>query len=252
MNRFYLFTFCILISASSLFSQVNVKDSLLAFSTVNVSFAWQIPAEDLAKRFGDFGSIGLNYLRKQRSGLIWGVNGNFLFGGDVKQKDMLQNIITGDGFVIGADGTLYEAKYLMRGIQFDARIGKVFPIGGPNKNCGIYATLGAGFLQHKIRIDTERNANVPPLTKEYVKGYDRLSNGWTINPALGYLFLSNNRSINFFVQVEYLYGRTENRRSFNYDTGLHDGAIRKDGSLGFRFGWVLPIYKAPATDFFYY
>ncbi len=252
MKRISLVLFSILISSYSLYSQVNVKDSLLSFSTVNVSYAWQIPTADLAKRFGDFSSVGLAYLRKQRSGLIWGVNGNFLFGGIVKQKDMLSNIIVDDGFVIGADGTLYEAKYLMRGIQFDARIGKVFPIGGPNKNCGVYATLGMGFLQHKIRIDTERNANVPPLTKEYVKGYDQLSNGWSINPALGYLFLSNNRTINFFVQIEYLYARNENRRSFNYNTGLHDNTIRNDGSLGFRFGWVLPIYKAPSTDFFYY
>ena len=235
-----------------LLSQVNVRDSLLSFSTVNVSFGWQLPHADLAKRFGDFGSVGLSYLRKQKSGLIWGVNGNFLFGGSVKEKDMLSNITVNDDFVIGADGTLYEVKFLMRGIQFDARIGKVFPIGGPNKNCGIYTTLGAGFMQHKIRIDTERNADVPPLTKEYVKGYDRLSNGWTINPAIGYLFLGNNRSINFFVQFEYTYAQTQNRRSFNYDSGITDRSIRHDGALGLRFGWVLPIYKAPSTDFFYY
>ena len=252
MKRIFLLFLVVQLFVSDAFSQVNVKDSLLSFSMVNVSFGWQLSQGDLSKRFGDFGSVGLSYLRKQKSGLIWGVNGNFLFGDQVKQKDMLSNILVNDGFVIGADGTLYEVKYLMRGIQFDARIGKVFPIGGPNKNCGIYTTLGAGFLQHKIRIDTERNADVPPLSKQYVKGYDQLSNGWSINPAIGYLYLGNNRSVNFFVQLEYLYSQTENRRSFNYNTGTHDGTKRNDGALGFRFGWVLPIYKATSTDFFYY
>jgi hypothetical protein len=234
------------------FSQVNVRDSILSFSAFNSSFAWQVPTGDLAKRFGAFGSVGGSYLRKQKSGLLWGVRGNFLFGGDVKQKDMLSNIMVNDGFVIGADGTLYEVKYLMRGIQFDAFIGKVFPIGGPNKNSGVYTTLGAGLLQHKIRIDTERNADVPPLTKQYVKGYDRLSNGLSINPAIGYLYLGNKRTINFFIQLEYTYAQTFNRRSFNYDTGTNDDTKRNDGALGLRFGWVLPIYKAQAHDFFYF
>jgi hypothetical protein len=71
-------------------SQVNVRDSLLAFSAFNVSFGWQIPTGDLAKRFGAFGSVGGSYLRKQKSGLLWGVKGNFLFGDDVKQKNMLR------------------------------------------------------------------------------------------------------------------------------------------------------------------
>jgi hypothetical protein len=50
---------------SNAFSQVNVRDSVLAFSAFNSSFGWQLPSGDLAERFGAFGSVGGSYLRKQ-------------------------------------------------------------------------------------------------------------------------------------------------------------------------------------------
>jgi len=253
--RSTVYTLFFLLSGLSSFTataQLNVRDSLLSPSLVLASAGFHLPTQDLHKRFGPFASVGLAYLKKYKSGVLWGIDGQFMFGQSVKEQDMLKQVSTPDSFVIGGNGTLYDPHFFMRGFALSGKVGKLFPVIGPNKNSGIYTTLSVGLMQHKIRIDTERNANVPPLTKQYLKGYDRLSNGIAFTPAIGFLYLGSKRIINFFFQLEYCQAFTENRRSFNYDTGLHDPTLRNDGSLTIRAGWVLPLYRKPSDQFYYY
>ena len=245
--------FVLLFSAvQPLHAQVHVRDSVLAVSLVLPSAGLHLTTQDLNNRFGPYASIGLGFLRKQRSGFLWGADGLFLFGQKVKEQSMLKDISTPDSFVIGANGTLYDPKFYMRGFNISAKIGKLFPVIGPNKNSGIYTTLSVGLMQHKIRIDTERNANVPPLSKPYLKGYDRLSNGISFTPAVGFIYLGNKRIVNFFFQLEYCQAFTKNRRSWNYETELPDIILRKDGSVGIRAGWILPLYRKPPDQFYTY
>lgn len=244
--------FCLLFSVINLKSQVNVKDSLLNFTMVNVSASWNIPQADLAQRFGNFASAGIAGLRKSKKGWLWGGSAQFHFGNKVKERNMISGITVYDGFVVSSDGTLSDIQYLMRGFQGSLSFGKILPFGGRNPNCGFYVLVNGGFIQHKIRFELERKTNVPSLTGEYKKGYDRMSNGWTASPSLGYLFLSNKRTINFFAQVDFNYASTVNRRSYNFDTGLPDERIRNESFFSFRFGWVLPIYRSAPADFFYF
>ena len=137
----------------------------------------------------------------------------------------------------------------MRGML---KVGKQFPIWGPNKNSGIFGTLGVGFLQHKIRLEFERNANIPQLDQTYIKGYDRLSNGLAISPALGYFFLGNKRRVNFFASIDYLVGFTQNRRSYNYDQNAADLTKRTDGMFCIRAGWIIPLYERKPDEFYFY
>ena len=233
-------------------SQVNVKDSLLRFTMVSAHLGINSPSLDLRDRFGMFASTGLDLNRKTKSGWIFGASGRFHFGERVRELDMLQHITVGDGFVIGSDGTLSDVRYHMRGFQGNIHIGKIFPIWGPNKNSGPFVLLGTGFLQHKIRFETDRGTDVPALSKDYKKGYDRMSNGWLISPALGYHYFGNNRMLNFFVQVEYTYAATAGRRSWDFNTEMPYNEKRKDAYMGIRVGWTLPIYKNAAADFFYF
>jgi hypothetical protein len=247
------FAFVLLFPAvTTLHAQVSVRDSVLAVSMIMPSAGFYLPLQDLKQRFGPYASISLGFLRKTKSGWMWGLDGSFLFGQKVSEQSMLKNISTPDSFVIGANGTLYDPKFYMRGFNASAKIGKLFPVIGPNKNSGIYTTLSVGLMQHKIRIDTERNANVPPLAKPYLKGYDQLSNGISFTPAVGFIYLGNKRIVNFFFQLEYSQAFTKNRRSWNFDTAMPDDRLRNDGSIGIRAGWILPLYRKPPDQFYTY
>ena len=248
--RFILF-FSLLLSGF-LCAQVNVKDSLHSVSIIGIGGGINAPSADLKTRFDYFTSIHANYYRKQASGLIWGADISYYFGNKVIEDHVLNGIDTEDGFIIGGNGTLYEPLFFMRGYSTSVKIGKLFPVIGPNKNSGIYLMAGGGYLQHKIRIETERNAFVPALTKEYLKGYDRLTNGILFQPTLGYLHLSNSRLLNFSIQLEYYLGFTQNRRSFNFDEIAADKNRRNDNFLNVRLNWLLPVYKKKAKDFYYF
>ena len=248
--RFTLFF--ILFFSGFLCAQVNVKDSLQSVSIIGIGGGINVPGADLKTRFGYFTSLHANYYRKQASGLIWSADLNYYFGDKVNERNVLKSISTEDGYIIGGNGTLYEPFFYMRGYSTSVKIGKLFPIIGPNKNSGIFVMAGGGFLQHKIRIDTERNAFVPALTKDYLKGYDRLTNGILIQPTLGYLHLSNSRLLNFSIQLEYCLAFTQNRRSYNFDEIAVDNKKRTDSFFNVRFNWLLPIYKKRAKDFYYF
>ncbi|MFN5370868.1 MAG: hypothetical protein ACK5B6_05325 [Bacteroidia bacterium] len=233
-------------------SQVNVKDSLLRVPMLVPSVGLGIPTQDFAQRFGAFTQIGLDFLWKTPKGWLGGVDYQFLFGSQVKETDMLNGILTKDKFLIGADGTLYDVRFQLRGMRGMIKVGRQWPIWGPNKNSGVFGTVGIGFLQHKIRLEFERNADVPQLNEIYSKGYDRLSNGLALSPAVGYFFLGNKRRVNFFMSIEYVLGFTQNRRSYNYDQNAVDLTKRTDGVIGIRAGWIIPLYERKPDEFYFY
>ncbi|MEX1187869.1 MAG: hypothetical protein WED33_01330 [Bacteroidia bacterium] len=251
LRRILLFSF-ILSASLQVEAQVNVRDSLLSFTMFQVNVGLNFPLNDLKDRFTNFGNLGGQVSRKTKAGWIFGGSGNFLFGDGVKETSMIDAITVGEAFIISSGGTLSDIRYSLRGFSAQLHVGKMFPVWGPNKNCGLFALLSGGMMQHKIRFDTDRNTNAPSLTKEYKKGYDRLSNGLLISPSVGYQYLGNNTTINFFIQVEYAYASTQNRRSYNFDTGLPDTRQRDDSYFNVKIGWSLPIYKKASSDFYYF
>jgi hypothetical protein len=246
------FLLIFLLFGSLAYAQVNVKDSLLKVPMVMPFAGVGMPLHELDDRFGEMGLAGASFLWKTKKNWLWGLDGTFLFGSTVKENKILEAVSVGDNFIIGSDGTLYDIRLQLRGMQWNARWGKLFPIGKPNRNSGITATLGAGILQHRIRFDYERNADIPPISDAYTKGYDRLTNGISLNPSLGYVHLSNNRMLNFFVSIDYSLAFTQNRRSWNYDLEGPDSRTRTDGAVWIRAGWVIPLYERVPPEFYYY
>lgn len=247
-----LVSLCLFFNALSMNAQVNVKDSLLHVPMIIPQVGAHFPTGDLNKRFGTFFSAGAGFLDKTKHNWIFGADALFLFGGIVNDTNMLNNIMTDDKFLIGSDGTLYDVRFQMRGFQTMTRFGKLFPVIGPNRNSGIMITGGVGFMQHKVRIEFERNADVPQLSKDYIKGYDRLTNGLMGSASVGYVHLSSNRLLNFYVLADFSYGSTMNRRSWNYDTNSADLTKRSDGHLNFRLGWIIPFYERKPDEYYFY
>lgn len=233
-------------------SQSVVKDSSLSIPMIGVSAGLNLPTQELQQRFRHFAQVGGMFQWKTTKNWMWSADAHFLFGKKVNDTTMLDGLLTENRFLIGADGTLYDVRFLMRGFSAQVRAGRMLMTGWPNRNSGLYAQAGLGFLQHKIRLEYERNAPIPALAGEYYKGYDRLSNGLSTSLSAGYLFLSNQRLVNFFVAVDYQAAFTKNRRSWNYDTNSADTHLRSDGYFSVRLGWIIPMYRRVVQDYYYF
>lgn len=244
-NRlFYAF----LLFVPNLFSQ-NLKDSIVFAPLIKISYGTQLPGGDLAQRFGINSTVGLKFSIKTKKNLLFGVDGNYLFGKEVKEE-LFKNISNTDGNIINTNGEYAEIRLSQRGIAISAHVGKVIPVWGPNKNSGIISTLGLGYLQHKVRIDVP-GGNVPQLAGDYKKGYDKLTSGLALTEFVGYLFLGNNRMLNFFGGFEFTQAFTKSRRTYDFDLKAKDNNNRTDLLYGFRIGWVLPLYKKMPNEYYY-
>jgi len=245
MQRFFLFIFLSGIVCTSAQAQKAVR--------MHISFEYGVhfPGNDLSQRFGTFFSIATQY-EVMTTEPLWhaGVKGMFLFGNRVNE-DVISNLRTAEGDVIGNDRALADISLRKRGILGVVYIGKVFPLSKKQPHSGIKLSLGGGVMQHKIRIQ-DNNNSVSQLTGEYVKGYDRLTNGPALYGFLGYQHLALKKRLNFVAGLDYVLGFTTNKRAYNFNEKVHDGTSRTDSLFGFRIGLILPItYGVESSAIFY-
>lgn len=233
-------------------AQVNPKDSSIHAPMICASYAFQLPEGDLKERFGFNSSAGLHFFNKTKKNWIWGIDGTFTFSPQSQVKDtysMFDSINTANGNLVDANGEYSTLLFYERGWTSTVKFGKLFPVLSKNKNSGICLISGIGYMQHRIRIEDKFN-RTPQLTKPYRKGYDRYTNGLMISQFVGYLFLSNNRLLNFYAGFEVMAGYTKNRRSINFDTMQQDTKQRLDVYFGPRVGFILPLYKRLPDEFY--
>jgi hypothetical protein len=230
--------------------QFQVRDSVLFNPHVEIGGGYQMPLGDMAKRFGHSGVVGLGFHIKAKSQWYYGVQGSYFFGNKVTEPGLIQNLYTVNGEILDDQGQKSIVYIQERGWMYFGDVGRLFPVIGPNKNSGILAYGGLGYIHHKIRIEHQSN-EIAQLTGEYLKGYDRLTAGPAGHLFLGYFHMSNNKMINFFAGVEYVQAWTRSQRNWNFDTQTRDTALRNDGLLGVRAGWVVHLYRR-APDAFYF
>jgi hypothetical protein len=232
-------------------AQQNTAKEGLGIVLIKTHLGGYTPVGILAERFGTGATVGLDISYKTSKGWMFSISGSHMFGGTVRERNILNNISTDGGDVITQSGVFEDYRLKQFGWLLYGRIGKIFPVVGPNPNSGLLIELGTGLMQHKIWIETPMN-NSPQLTTEYKRGYDRLSNGLSLNPFIGYQHLSNNKLINYYVGLDVHIGLTENRRTINYDTGMRDGRQRTDLLIGIKAGWILPLYKRAEKAMLFY
>lgn len=242
MLRLLLFSL-LLVFSSALAAQNNDyrinKGSAFLFQ---LGYAAHQPGGDMSLRYGRHFSLngGVDYISTE-SNWIFGFGYNYYFGNEVREN-VLANIVTDQGFIIGNDRDYADIQLRMRGFYAGLRAGKLFSIGLPNPRSGIRVTVGAGLLQHRIRVQDDPVRQVPQLSDEYKKGYDRLSNGLALSQFIGYQVLSRNRRVNFYAGLELTQAFTQNRRDFNFDTMTKDETARVDLLTGLRLAWIVPLY----------
>lgn len=219
---------------------------------ISVNYAAQWPGGDLSDRFGfNFNLGGMLEFITHESNWIFGAQGGYLFGNNVKE-DVLIPLLTNDGGIIGSDRRFADILQKERGFYVGGHVGKLVNIGAANPRSGLRLTLGAGLLQHFIRIQDDPNRTVFQLTDEYKKGYDRLTNGLALQQFVGYQVLSRNKLINFYVGAEFTQAFTRNRRSFDFVERRPMDESRIDLLYGIRVGWILPFYFGKGSDEIYY
>ena len=231
-------------------AQYNIREERISFPMIGATAAFQMPGGDMADRFGNNFNIGAVFQWKLKNNWLWGIEGDFLFSDNVKEKIILDRFMTEDGNIIDGQGQYGTVVLAERGLKLEAKAGKIFPFIGPNPNSGFMTTLGIGYMQHKIYIDTP-GSPIPYLEGDYRKGYDRLSTGLSLTEFIGYMNFSNSKLINFYIGIEITQAFTHNIREINFDTGLRDDASRFDQLYGIRLGWVFPIYKRMAEKIYY-
>jgi hypothetical protein len=207
---------------------------------VGVNYSRQRPIGILSNRFGDNSSVGFSLTYKfSRNFQIQG-SINTLFGSVVNENTAFDTMIGKGGYMLDVNGNYAEVKMYERGYNWHFDIGKIFPLGKFDRNSGLLVSVGAGFIQHKIKYTFQRNV-LPQLEGEYAKGYDRLTNGLMLRGFVGYQRIAENKMFNFIAGLEFLNGHTRSRRAFDYDTRRSDKQSRIDNLLGLKLGVMINI-----------
>lgn len=250
-NYFRLYALlAVLFLTKTVYSQGSVRDSVLTIPLLDFSYALQFPGEDLSNRFGSNSNIEMSVLIKTKSNFLFGVSGSYMFGRNVRETDFLNGFVDEAGGIPGVGGIYADVRLYERGINFEGKFGKIFPWFGPNKNSGPMILFGAGYLQHRIRIEDSNN-DVPLFDEDNRKGYDRLSGGFVASQFIGYRYIGNTKLINFFGGFEIKEAFTTNLRGYNYDTQAPDNDSRLDLLYGVRVGITVPIYKKAPREYYY-
>ena len=226
-----------------------IKDSAYTIPLFTASYARQFTASDMADRFGSNNNVGGSFAVKTKKGWYYGFKGNFLWGADVRQNNILYALKNSDGLITNTEGTPTKVYLDQRGSSFFITGGKLFNVLAPNSNSGFLIYAGPGMLQHKISI--KFSDEIKSLSDEHKKGYDRYSVGFALNGFAGYMYLSKNRLLNFFGGIDITQGWTKSLRKFNYDTGLPDNKVNSDFLYGFRLGWIIRLNKRTQEEYYY-
>lgn len=248
-----IWLFLVAISAAlPTFAQTNTDQNKGTGILFHIGLGAQVPSGDLSARFSNNMNVsgGLDWLTEQKN-WIFGIEGYYLFGTEVKEN-VLQRLQNQDGFIVGSNGELANVQLRERGFYVGGRIGKLFTLSAKNPRSGIRATLGAGLLQHKIRVQDDPVVAVSQLSGDQKEGYDRLTNGFAFNEFIGYQLLSTNKRVNFTVGFEFTQGFTKNRRDVNYDALKNEQESRLDLLWGIRANWIIPFYSGKGAAEIYY
>ena len=236
------------------------KQSIFSFG-----YTHQLPIGNLAERFGDNSSIGLSILIEQENNLFYGVQGGYIFGNNVKDSTIFDHLTTSNGAIIGADGHYANINLMERGFDSYFFIGyaihthnsktKYFPYLHTLYHLsltGFYLSLGVGYLQHQIFIDT-KNQNVPQLDEEYKKGYDRLTSGISTKWEASYKYYSPNGKFQMYTGVNMTLAYTKNRRPYLFDQMEYSPTeLSWDKLLGINIGVIIPVHRRNEEKFHYY
>lgn len=255
-----LFTTIVIVSIlqsyaqDKLFATDNIAKARKGF-IITGSADYDQPAADMAKRFDLSYRAGFGILYKTEKGWLFGTKFDFILGNTIKEDSFMINIRdkyndTYNGKIlefISSDGTRVGVPFFERGYAVGVELGKIINVTKKRPDNGIMLLSTVGFIQHKINI-FDQVGSVAELRGNYLKGYDRLTNGLFAEQYLGYVYFSKSRLINFHIGIDALFGFTQCKRDYLYDVMRTDNKQRLDILFGLRGGWYIPMFKRKSED----
>lgn len=234
------------------FGQRNVKDSVIGTPLIGVHYGANGTAGDLADRYGFLNHIGIMGGYKTDKNWFWGLDANFIFGNQIRLTGVFDHLVDSYGNITDENGDIAKVLVYSRGLNVNVAVGKLFPVLSPNENSGILVHLGAGYLLHHMKIETQDQV-IPQLELDYRKGYDRMTTGPNLHQFVGYSFMANNGYYNFYGGFYAQQGFTKNQRTIFFDQPdvPVPSDVRLDIQYGVRLGWFIPFYKRKPKDFYY-
>ncbi len=242
---------CSFVSATAqddLFGEQKLPPRKGFIFAINGNF--DMPAGDMADRFGASYRVGGAVLYKLKSNWIFGPKLDFIFGDKIKEDSLMSNIRDEFGNFINQDGQKMGVATFERGYMAGIQVGRIFNMSKKSSDNGILAMTTFGFMQHKINI-FDRDKTIPHLRDDYRKGYDRLTNGLFVEQYVGYNYFANNGLVNFHIGLNIAAGFTKLRRDYQFDMMSGDTRSRTDILFGIRGGWYIPIFKRKSEEFFF-
>jgi len=218
---------------------------------ISLNGDFDIPAADMAKRFGLSYRVGPAVFYKTRSNWIIGAKSDFILGNKIEEDGFLSNLKNSDNTYITSSGFRKNIEVYERGYTVGLQAGKIINISKKNPDNGIMLLTSAGFIQHKIHIVTRNAGDLPQLTGDYKKGYDRLTNGLFLEQFVGFTHFANNGLVNFNIGLDVLAGFTQGRRDYWFDVQKPGNDKRLDILFGVRGGWFIPIFKRKSEEIYF-
>lgn len=239
--RILIFTFTLFAALVVSGQEKKIRDKGDKIVNFQFHYTYMRPDGDLGKRFGDFHNIGFGGLFKTSNQWLFSLDASYQYGLEVRENEILVNLVNNSGVVMNNGGIPADYTVGQRGFNAYGKVGRLFPLSKVNLNSGIMVLMGGGIYYHKINFSASRN-DIPMLSQNYQKGYDRLSMGPALTQFVGYSYQSNNRYYNFYIGVDFMQAFTQSVRKYNYDTRMPDTQDRFDMTYGLRLGWMIPIY----------
>jgi hypothetical protein len=253
--RIFRITLLFILLAQFLQAQVTETDTKKASSIPFFYgfYGYQWPGGELKIDFGSNSVVGAGFAVKNASNWIFDFEYNFNFGNNVKNtKEIFRYLFDSDGNIISGDGTPALVATFERGNNYGVKFGKLFPVIKNDKNSGIFFTVGTGYMMHKIRIEVQ-NQSAPQLKGDYKRGYDRLSGGFMLNQAIGFMYFGQGRLLNFTLSVEAFEGWTKAYRDYYFDTMAPPKEGRQfDFLIGPKISWMIPLRARNDGTYYYY
>lgn len=244
--------FALISSAFFSWGQRNVRDSAIATPWVSVHYGLNWTGGDLADRYGLLNHLGSMVSYKTTKNWVLGVEGNFIFGNQIRIQGMFDHLVDEFGNITDVNGDIALVAVNARGFNANLLVGKVFPVWSPNENSGLFVHGGLGYVQYKARVETQEQV-IPLLELDYRKGYDRYTTGLNAHQFVGYAFMANQGLVNFYGGLYVQEGFTYNRREVFFDQP--DVPVSKsmmfDLQYGFKVGWFIPIYQRKPKDYYF-
>lgn len=251
MRRLYLLLSFVAISFYS-FGQISVRDSSIFIPSIGMHYSYHIPYGELVNQYGNFSAIGADFTLKFQKQIVLGVGFEYYFSDNVSNSIPYFKDITNDhGYIIDGNGQFAEVFLYHRGFNIQVFTGYQFNFLSPNPNSGPFIQIGVGLMQYWTRIENP-DMTAPQIKGDYKKMYDRLTNGLSLSQFIGYRYLGDRNLTNFYAGFEFTQGFVQNRRDYNADYDSSSPLQYTATMIGFKVGWIIPLYNKVPKKYYYY